>query len=66
MRQLQAESYVLREWQKLPLEQRQTGDQAAAFAMKCANEIDFPCKGDKYQVLMACLNRWLSQTQGKV
>jgi hypothetical protein len=66
VKQSEAEAYVLREWQKLPLEQRQTSDQAAAFAMEYANRIDFPCKADKYQALMACLNGYLSQTQGKI
>jgi hypothetical protein len=50
----------------IPLENRQTEDQAAAFAMEYANKLEFPCKGDKYQALMASIKRFLSQTQGKI
>ncbi len=66
MTQSEAEKHVVREWQKLPLENRQTEDQAAAFAMEYAYRLEFPCKGDKYQALMASIKRFLLQTQGKI
>jgi hypothetical protein len=45
----------------LPREKRQTGDQAAAFALKAIEKLDFRCSGDRQRRIMA----WLMPRIGK-
>jgi len=52
---------IIREWMALPRERRQTGEQAAAFALRAAESREFPCSGDRQQRIMA----WLTPRIGK-
>jgi hypothetical protein len=52
---------IIREWMSLPREKRQTGDQAAAFALKAIGKHDFQCSGDRQRRIMA----WLMPRIGK-
>jgi hypothetical protein len=61
LKQDDARQAILREWWSLPPKQRQSGQQAATFAMKAAEQYPFRCKGDRYQKIMA----WLSPHIGK-
>jgi len=52
---------IIREWMSLPKEQRQTGEQAAAFARKAIEKRDFQCSGDRGRRIMA----WLAPRVGR-
>jgi hypothetical protein len=51
---------ILDEWRRLP-EAEKTENHAAGFAMQMANEYQFRCSGDRYQVIMGFLSRHLSR-----
>ena len=57
----EARRVIIREWMSLPREKRQTGEQAAAFALKTIEKHDFRCSGDRQRRIMA----WLSPRIGK-
>jgi hypothetical protein len=52
---------IIREWMSLPRENRQTGEQATAFALKAIEKRDFRCSGDRQRRVMA----WLMPRIGK-
>jgi hypothetical protein len=52
---------IIREWMALPQDRRETGDQAAAFAVKALEKHKFRCSGDPRQRVMA----WLLPRTGK-
>jgi hypothetical protein len=45
---------------ELPVAERQTDDQAAAYAMKIKDRYPFKCSGDRYQVVKGWLQNHLS------
>jgi len=53
---------ILAAWRRLPEAERQTKSQQAAFAMKMANDPEYPfrCTGDRYQHVMGHLDRNVS------
>jgi hypothetical protein len=52
---------VIREWMSLPREKRQTGEQAAAFALIASEKHDFPCSGSRQRKITA----WLLPRTGR-
>jgi hypothetical protein len=46
---------IIREWMSLPRGNRQTGEQAAAFALKAIEKHDFRCSGDRRRKVMGWL-----------
>jgi hypothetical protein len=52
---------IIREWMSLPLDKRQTAEQAAAFGLKAIEKHDFRCSGDRQRRIMA----WLKPRIGK-
>jgi hypothetical protein len=52
---------IIREWMSLPREKRQTGEQAAAFALNAIEKHGFRCSGDRQRRVMA----WLMPRIGK-
>jgi hypothetical protein len=70
MTKADAERLTIAEWRKLPLQERQTEDQAAIFAMRVYGTMphlcNFRCSGDKYQTIKAWLQRDLAITRGMI
>jgi hypothetical protein len=70
MTKADAERLTIAEWRKLPLQERQTEDHAASFAMRVYGTMphlcDFRCSGDKYQTIKAWLQRDLAITRGMI
>jgi hypothetical protein len=65
MKQEDAKREIIREWQALPKELRQTDVQAAAFAMQIKDKYKFSGgTADPYQTIKAWLTRHLSLTRG--
>ena len=65
MTQEEARRLIIAKWRRLPKEQRQTENDAAAFAMKCTYDETvngFRCSGDKYQRIEGWLFRDLDAT----
>jgi hypothetical protein len=52
---------IIREWMSLPPENRQTGEQATAFALRAIEKRDFRCSGDRQRRVMA----WLTPRIGR-
>jgi len=56
---------IIREWRSLPKEQRQTDEQAEAFAMQIKDKYKFRGgNADPYQTVKGWLQRHLSLTRG--
>ena len=65
MNQVAARHEIIREWRSLPKEQRQTEDQAAAFAMQIKDKYKFSSDDvDPYQTVKGWLLGHLSLTRG--
>jgi hypothetical protein len=52
---------IIREWMALPRDKRQTGEQAAAFALKATEKHNFQCSGDRQRRIVA----WLMPRVGR-
>lgn len=59
-----AERECIRLWRALPREQRSTADQAAAFAAKLVDSIDFPTSRDRLHFIRGWLQRDLQLRGG--
>ena len=65
MHQVNARHDILQEWRSLPKEQRQTNEQAEAFAMQIKDKYKFRCgSADPYQTIKGWVQRHLSLTRG--
>ena len=65
MNQVFARHEIIREWRSLPKEQRQTDEQAAAFAMQIKGKYKFSSDDvDPYQTVKGWLLNYLSLTRG--
>jgi hypothetical protein len=67
MRTAVAERLISAEWKKLPLQERQTEDQAAILAMRVYGTMPqlcgFRCTGDKYHTIKAWPQRYQAITR---
>ncbi|MBA9063903.1 hypothetical protein GGQ91_003304 [Methylobacterium fujisawaense] len=59
-----AKREAVRRWRELPLSERRTDEQAAAFAMKLhhSGELRFRCSGDPYQHIKG----WLQHAKATI
>jgi len=65
MNQVNARHEIIREWRWLPKEQRQTDEQAEAFAMQIKDQYKFSSdSADSYQTVRGWLLNYLSLTRG--
>ena len=65
MKQVVARHDIIREWRSLPKEQRQTEEQAEAFATQIKDKYKFSNDGaDPYQTVRGWLLSYLSLTRG--
>jgi len=64
MKQVDAKRDIIQEWRSLPKDQRQTGEQAAAFAMLIKDKYKFSGSADPYQTIKGWLQTYLSLTRG--
>jgi hypothetical protein len=48
-------------WLRLPADEHRTETQAFMFAMKMKGEYRFKCSGDRYQVIMGWLRRYVGR-----
>src|SRR3977135_1306244 len=65
MKQVGARHDIIREWRSLPMEQRQTDEQAEAFAMQIKDKYKFSSdSADPYQTIRGWLLSYLSITHG--
>ena len=65
MKQVGARHDIIREWRSLPKEQRQTDEQAEAFAMQIKDKYKFSSdSADPYQTVRGWLLSYLSLTRG--
>ena len=65
MKQVGARHDIIREWRSLPKEQRQTDEQAEAFAMQIKDKYKFSSdSADPYQTIRGWLLNYLSLTRG--
>ena len=65
MNQVNARHEIIREWRWLPKEQRQTDEQAEAFAMQIKDQYKFSSdSADPYQTVRGWLLNYLSLTRG--
>jgi hypothetical protein len=65
MNQVNARHEIIREWRSLPKEQRQTDEQAAAFAMQIKDKYKFSSNSvDPYQTVKGWLLNYRSLTRG--
>jgi Bacterial RNA polymerase, alpha chain C terminal domain len=65
MKQVGARHDIIREWRSLPKEQRQTDEQAEAFAMQIKDKYKFSSdSADRYQTVRGWLLSYLSLTRG--
>jgi hypothetical protein len=65
MKQVGARHDIIREWRSLPKEQRQTDEQAEAFAMQIKDKYKFSNdSADPYQTVRSWLLSYLSLTRG--
>lgn len=65
MKQVGARHDIIREWRSLPKEQRQTDEQAEAFAMQIRDQYKFSNdSADPYQTVRGWLLSYLSLTRG--
>src|SRR5712672_3747299 len=65
MKQVGARHDIIREWRSLPKEQRQTDEQAEAFAMQIKDKYKFSSdSADPYQTVRGWLLRYLSLMRG--
>jgi len=65
MNQVNARHEIIREWRWLPKEQRQTDEQAEAFAMQIKDKYKFSSdSADPYQTVRGWLLSYLSLTRG--
>jgi hypothetical protein len=65
MNQVNARHEIIREWRLLPKEQRQTQEQAEAFAMQIKDKYKFSTdSADPYQTVRSWLLSYLSLTRG--
>jgi hypothetical protein len=61
MKKEDARVAIVREWQALPMLERQTDAQALAFAIKAKERYPFRASGDAYQHIMS----WIRPYVGK-
>src|ERR1700737_1573700 len=65
MNQVNARHEIIRAWRALPKEQRQTDEQAAAFAMQIKDKYKFSSdSADPYRTVRGWLLNYLSLTRG--
>jgi hypothetical protein len=65
MNEVDARHEIIREWRSLPKEQRQTDEQAAAFAMQIKDKYKFSSESaDPYQTIKGWLLSYRSLTRG--
>jgi hypothetical protein len=65
MNQVNARHEILREWRSLPMEQRQTDEQAALFAMQIKDKYKFSSESpDPYLTVKGWLLNYRSLTRG--
>ncbi|MEQ1902237.1 MAG: hypothetical protein ABL866_16070 [Devosia sp.] len=57
MSKAEAERECIRKWRQLPKAERASLDQAAAFATKLLDEINFATSGDRYHFIRGWLQR---------
>lgn len=57
MQKTEAERECIRRWRDLPRQERATNDQAALFATRLMNDIDFPTSGDRLGFIRGWLQR---------
>src|SRR5258708_37085813 len=63
MKEVGARHNIIREWRSLPMEQRQTDEQAEAFAMQIRDKYKFSSdSADPYQTVRGWLLSYLSPT----
>jgi hypothetical protein len=57
MLKTEAERECIRRWRDLPRPERSTNDQAAAFATRLMDDIDFPTSGSRHSFIRGWLQR---------
>jgi hypothetical protein len=57
MSKIEAERECIRRWRDLPRQERSTNDQAASFATRLMDDIDFPTSGDRHSFIRGWLQR---------
>jgi len=64
MQKAEAERECIRRWRELPRSERQTNDQAAAFATSLLEDVVFPTSADRYTFIRGWLQRDLQLRGG--
>ena len=64
MSKIEAERECIQRWRDLPRQERSTNDQAASFATRLMDDIDFPTSGDRHSFIRGWLQRDLALRGG--